>query len=111
MNQNCIDANIAVLMNALKVGEAEAIHAEQLADFLRVKPRKLRKIVLNARRAGCCILSSSKGYFLPGTDGEKRKFLHMMTTAAISRLTSITAAKMDESGNMQQYTLEDWGVM
>jgi biotin operon repressor len=71
----CTDqANLATeLINtmALHQGRDRGISAELLAWTLNVSPRRLRKLISNARRQGIAICGTpGAGYFMPVTDEE-----------------------------------------
>ena len=50
----------------LRHGESNAVSMAELSRLLNLSPRACRKAVEAARLSGTLILSSEKGYYLPG---------------------------------------------
>ena len=67
-------------------GESQAISMVELSRLLNLSPRSCRKAVEAARLTGTLILSSEKGYFLPGEGATGRE--------EITRFQRRTAARL-----------------
>lgn len=91
-----------MLLELLKTGEQNAKTAKELAVLLRVEPRTVSAQIHSLREAGKVILSSHKGYFLPGGREEIAAFVRQMQSrsAQISRATVSAAASL--SGEVTQ---------
>lgn len=65
--------------------------------------RAVRTIIEDLRYDGVCILSDSKGYFLPNTEDEIREFIKRTEKTAMSYFRSLrTAKKALRNFNAQQ---------
>lgn len=94
------------LLNALEVGEHNAIHQAELAERLRLSRDRLKKEIQAARRSGVPILSSTSGYWIAENDGERERFKRMMKKQAFGRLQSIEAIEGGDNGQ-QANAFED----
>lgn len=55
------------ILSLLSDGEEHAKSCGYLCSLLKMEDREMRKCIENMRRNGVCILSTSRGYFLPKT--------------------------------------------
>ena len=60
------------ISNYLRHGEQNAVSMDDLSRLLGLSPRACRKAVEAERLTGTLILSSERGYFLPGTGSAGR---------------------------------------
>ena len=78
----------------LGIGEENAKSNSACAQQQGVCERTWRKIVFEARSEGIQILSSDKGYFLPGdNDAEAKAYEHRAKQRALSSLRIAKSAK------------------
>ena len=88
----------------LRHGESNAISMDDLSRLLDLSPRAVRKAVEAERLTGKLILSSERGYFLPGV-GETGR-------AEIARFQRRTAARLRTGKALlrsSRRALEQWG--
>lgn len=89
----------------LQHGESNAISMGDLSRLLNLSPRACRKAVEAARLTGTLILSSEKGYFLPGEGATGRE--------EITRFQRRTAARLRTGKALlrsSRRALERWEV-
>ena len=83
-----------MLFELLAVGKENAIPSRDLCKALQLRDvRELRLIVQRERQAGAVILSSEKGYFLPGCKSEVEKFIRTTDKKARSTMYCMKSAK------------------
>lgn len=88
----------------LRYGESNAVSMSELARLLGISPRACRKAVEAARLSGTLILSSEKGYYLPGCGATGR--------SEITRFQRRTAARLRTGKALlrsSRRALEQWG--
>lgn len=68
-----------LIVKALRVGEDNAIKANDLAKLADLKPRELRSTLDFLRSKGIVICSSQNGYFYPETKRELGRYIHQET--------------------------------
>ena len=61
------------LLSMIPDGEENAIAMSQLASFMGISERDVRKLIESARCAGN-IIASTSGYFIPTTSSELRRY-------------------------------------
>lgn len=76
------------LESVIPIGKENAIHQEELAKRLSVKPAVAKLMVRQARQQGLEICSGTQGYWLAENDIERKEFVNMMRKQALSRLKS-----------------------
>lgn len=81
------------IYDLLPVGKEHAISMKNLAKEVGTTERNLRKLILQERKSELLILSSSSGYFLPGSEEEIDDFIRVTKKAAMSKLTALKAAR------------------
>lgn len=77
------------LLNALSAhqGRLQGITAKQLAERLAVPPRRLRKLISEAREEGFAICGTpSDGYFIPVTPEELQESCRFLINRAMHSL-------------------------
>lgn len=84
------EQRFANIINALKMGEENAIHQKELAEKLNISPQTLKATIKTARKCGLKILSSQKGYYLSNNPREIERFIKSMAEQAKSRFGSIS---------------------
>lgn len=95
-----------MIATKLPRGEMNAISATDLAEILNVGTRELRKMIQTEREEGALILSSSAGYYRPGSREEISKFIDFMTARAKSSFRSIRAARKEMAKIAGQLDME-----
>ncbi len=76
------------LLQAIPIGEKNAIHMIPLAERLGVDTTTLKKCIRQARREGADIISGLSGYWQPETDHERKMWVSSMRKQALTRLTT-----------------------
>lgn len=66
----------------LRYGEQNAVGTKRLCALTSLKERELRRAIELLRRQGVPILSSVRGYFLPATLRELKRFIEMQDKRA-----------------------------
>lgn len=79
---------IEQLMQAIPVGEQNAIHMIPLAEHLGVDTTTLKNYIRQARREGADIISGLSGYWQPETDHERKMWTTSMRKQALTRLST-----------------------
>ena len=76
------------LRNYIPIGKDNAIHLNELAEKLGVKPSYVKKKIQEARREGkgSDIVSGSAGYWIAESEEERKAFETMLRRQALSRL-------------------------
>ena len=83
-----------MICELLAIGKENAITSRDLCRTLQLKDvRELRLMVERERRAGAVILSSEKGYFLPGNKYEVERFIRTTSKKARSTMYCMKSAK------------------
>lgn len=81
----------------LNVGSENAISGEELCRALHINNvRELQQIIAKERLNGAVILSvctNGNGYYLPKSEFELRKFIHIMESRAKNTLNATKSAK------------------
>ncbi len=67
-------------------GESQAISMAELSRLLNISPRACRKAVEAERLTGMLILSSEKGYFLPGEGATGREEVTRFQRRTVARI-------------------------
>lgn len=76
------------LLQAIPIGEKNAIHMEQLAKRLGIDVSTLKRYIRQARREGADILSGTSGYWQSENNHEKKMWTRSMKKQALSRLAT-----------------------
>ena len=76
------------LLQAIPIGEKNAIHMIPPAERLGVDVTTLKKCIRQARREGADIISGVSGYWQPETDHERKMWERSMRKQALTRLTT-----------------------
>ena len=74
------------ISNYLRHGEQNAVSMDDLSRLLGLSPRACRKAVEAERLTGTLILSSERGYFLPGTGSAGRSEIVRFQRRTASRV-------------------------
>lgn len=77
-------------------GEVNALPMRELARYVGVSERQMRKIIEHERGNGALILSSDNGYFLPDPDRERyelRRYIHSADARMVTNRKTIRAMK------------------
>ena len=83
-----------MIYEMLAIGKENAIPSKELCNALRLRDvRELRLMVQRERRNGAVILSSEKGYFLPGCKTEVEQFIRTTGRKAQSTMRCMKSAK------------------
>lgn len=77
-----------ILESVIPIGKENAIHQEELANRLGVRPDVAKLMVRQARQQGVEVCSGTQGYWLAENDIERKAFVSMMCKQALSRLES-----------------------
>ena len=80
------------IVQAIPIGEKNAIHLEALANNIGLATWKCKKEIQEARKQGADIISGTSGYWKPETDHERQVWADSMKKQALSRLS--TSKKM-----------------
>ena len=81
---------VICMLKVLPTGKENGIHQNDLAVFLGVTPRKVKKIVQTARiDYNIIICGDGAGYYFPKDKEEAEKWCKSMTKQALKRLVSI----------------------
>lgn len=86
--------NYDKLISVIPTGKDNAIHQEELAEIMGVKPAAAKHMVMMARREGIEIISGREGYWFTDNDKERMEFLNTMRRQAYSRLISSKPTKI-----------------
>lgn len=92
------------ISNFLRHGESNAVSMGDLSRLLNLSPRAVRKAVEAERLTGTLILSSERGYFLPGEGAAGRE--------EITRFQRRTAARLRTGKALlrsSRRALAEWG--
>lgn len=92
------------ISDVLRHGEGSAISMDDLSRLMGLSPRAVRKAVEAERLTGTLILSSERGYFLPGEGSAGRE--------EITRFQRRTAARLRTGKALlrsSRRALEQWG--
>ena len=84
------------ILQALRVGENNAV---SLADMCRISGldnRSTRLVIEDLRRQGMVIISSNRGYYLPETIEELRRYINKESKRAKSIFYTLKSAKQLE---------------
>ena len=101
------------LLQHLPTGKEHAVSMTKLADTLGISSRSLRKMILNARKAGIIILSGMDGYYLPEeTDSDMLRYFKQRHKAGISTLSALaeTRKRLKEAGSLEGTTENGTGT-
>ena len=82
------------IMDFIPKGRANAIKGSKRADELGITPREVRKLVMQARNKGECILNvggGNKGYFIPILP-EELKYVEKEYDSVMARIYPATMA-------------------
>lgn len=83
-----------MIYEMLAIGKENAIPSRELCNALQLRDmRELRLMVQRERRSGAVILSSEKGYFLPGCKSEVEQFIRTTGRKARSTMRCMKSAK------------------
>lgn len=74
-------------------GEENAVTARDLAAITGLSVREITAQIARERQAGAVILSSCKGYFLPGSEDEILHFIRTMDSRAKQIFLAARSAK------------------
>lgn len=78
---------------ALRKGEENAVSLAQMCRISGLDNRSTRLVIEALRRSGMVIISSNKGYYLPGTLAEIRHYINKESKRARSIFYTIRSAK------------------
>lgn len=81
------------ILEALKKGEENAIHVQELADMFKCDITAVKAEIRKLRREGVLICSSTKGYYIPANKADIERFYRKMRKHALTCLRSITTAR------------------
>ena len=77
------------LLDNIPVGRQQAIGMKLLADACGLDISGIKQLVLQARIAGCLIVSGQNGYFLPETKDELQCYFQQRKTVIRTATTAI----------------------
>ena len=91
----------------LSPGQQNAVSLRRLTAMVGENPRIVRRMIESERRRGVPILSDNlRGYFLPATENERKRFVQSMRGRAMEILT--TAAAVERADGLEQEIVEGW---
>lgn len=92
------------ISDVLRHGESNAISMDDLSRLMGLSPRAVRKAVEAERLTGKLILSSERGYFLPGEGAAGREEIIRFKRRTAARLRTGKALLRSS-----RRALEQWG--